>query len=125
MSKIILIAEDHADIRSMTKYLLESFDCDVIEAKDGYEAVTQAKSIRPDLILMDIAMPIMNGITAAHLIRRSDELASVPIVAVTTYGGEYIDTEDDFGFDRVLQKPLNSEDITLLMHDFLGLETSH
>lgn len=125
MPKTILIAEDYADIRSMTKYLLQSFGCDVVEAKDGFEAVNQARSVRPDLILMDIAMPIMNGITAAHLIRTTDDLKSIPIVAVTTYGGEYIDTEDDFGFDRVLQKPLKSEDIKLLIDDFFGLETAH
>jgi CheY-like chemotaxis protein len=125
MSKTILIAEDYADIRSMTKYLLQSFGCDVVEARDGFEAVEQAKSVRPDLILMDIAMPVMNGITAAHLIRKTDNCVGIPIVAVTTYGGEYIDTEDDFGFDRVLQKPLKSDDIEHLIHDFLGVETVH
>jgi CheY-like chemotaxis protein len=125
MSKTILIAEDYADIRSMTKYLLQSFGCDVVEARDGFEAVEQAKSVRPDLILMDIAMPVMNGITAAHLIRKTDDCVGIPIVAVTTYGGEYIDTEDDFGFDRVLQKPLKSDDIEHLIHDFLGVETVH
>ncbi|HKX84472.1 MAG TPA: response regulator [Pyrinomonadaceae bacterium] len=125
MSKTILIAEDHADIRSMTRYLLQSFGCGVIEARDGYEAVKQAKSLRPDLILMDIAMPVMNGITAAHLIRTADSCREIPIVAVTTYGGEYVDTEDDFGFDRVLQKPLQSEDIQSLIQDFLGVETVH
>ena len=125
MSKTILIAEDYADIRSMTKYLLQSFGCDVVEARDGFEAVEQARSVRPDLILMDIAMPVMNGITAAHLIRKTDDCVGIPIVAVTTYGGEYIDTEDDFGFDRVLQKPLKSDDIEHLIHDFLGVKTVH
>lgn len=124
MPKTILVAEDNADIRAMTRYLLESFGCDIVEAKDGYEAVTQAKALLPDLILMDIAMPIMNGITAAHLIRTSAETAGVPIVAVTTYGGEYIDSEDDFGFDRILQKPLKNEDIRLLIQDFFGMETA-
>lgn len=125
MTKTVLIAEDHADIRSMTKYLLESFGCDVIEAKDGYEAVKQATGTHPDLILMDIAMPVMNGITAAHLIRTTDDCGNIPIVAVTTYGGEYIETGDDFGFDRVLQKPLKSEDIKLLIEDFFAMETAH
>jgi CheY-like chemotaxis protein len=125
MSKTILIAEDYADIRSMTKYMLQSFGCDVIEAKDGYEAVKEAKSHRPDLILMDIAMHVMNGITAAALIRSNGDCDGIPIIAVTTYGGEYLDAEDAYGFDRVIQKPINMNDLKNLLDEYFEVETVH
>ena len=125
MPKTILIAEDYADIRSMTKYMLQSFGCDVIEAKDGYEAVKEAKSHKPDLILMDIAMPVMNGITAAALIRSADNCDDIPIIAVTTYGGEYLDAEDAYGFDRVIQKPINMDDLKDILDEYLEAETVH
>ncbi|HTK38510.1 MAG TPA: response regulator, partial [Pyrinomonadaceae bacterium] len=69
MEKTVLIAEDYADVRSMTRIMVETCGYSVVEAQDGYEALEAAKERRPDIILMDIAMPLMNGITSAGLIR--------------------------------------------------------
>ena len=119
MLKTVLIAEDHSDIRLMTKFMVESFGYKVIEARDGYEALEEAKECHPDLILMDIAMPIMNGITAATLIRKSGSCDDVPIVAVTAYGKEYIDHPGEFGFDEVVQKPVVMEEMQGLLNQYL------
>ena len=115
MSKTVLIVEDHDDIRHMTKYMVESFGYNVIEARDGYEAVEEAKDGNPDLILMDIAMPIMNGITSATLIRNSGKCSKIPIVAVTAYGKEYINLAGEFGFDKVVQKPVFMDEMGQLL----------
>ncbi|MBA2333733.1 MAG: response regulator [Acidobacteriota bacterium] len=119
MLKTVLIAEDHADIRLMTKFMVESFGYNVVEARDGYEALEEAKECHPDLILMDIAMPVMNGITAATLIRKSGRCDDVPIVAVTAYGKEYINRAGDFGFDEVVQKPVVMEEMQDLLNQYL------
>lgn len=122
MHQKILLVEDHDDIRLMTKFMVQSFGYDVIEARDGYEALEEAKGNIPDLILMDIAMPIMNGITAATLIRKSSGCESIPIIAVTAYGKEYLHLAGDFGFDCVIQKPLAMEEMGLLLHSYLDKE---
>lgn len=104
--KKVLIAEDYADIRLMTRIMVESLGYDVIEARDGYEAYEAAKEFHPDIILMDIAMPVMNGITAATMIRGLEGYSDVPIIAVTAYGEHYADTAGEFGFDRLMAKPV-------------------
>ncbi|MEO8648447.1 MAG: response regulator [Acidobacteriota bacterium] len=122
MHKTVLIAEDHPDIRFMTKFMVESFGYEVIEARDGSEAFDEARLGHPDLILMDVAMPIMNGITSARLIRATEECANVPIVAVTAYGRDYIDDAGAYGFDEVVSKPVVIEEMRELCVKYLGPE---
>src|SRR5687768_15088102 len=89
VNKKVLVAEDENDLRKMMKILLEMQGFIVIEAADGYEAVEKALDQLPDLILMDIAMPVMGGLESARTMRLHDELNDVPIVAVTAYGDFY------------------------------------
>src|SRR5215204_4587873 len=84
--KVVLVAEDETDLRKMMKILLELHGFDVIEAADGYEAVEKAIDRAPNLILMDMAMPVMSGLDSARTIRLHGELDDVPIIAVTGYG---------------------------------------
>jgi CheY-like chemotaxis protein len=107
MRKRVLVAEDYEDIRGMMKAFLEHGGFEVLEAADGYEAVQKALDDRPDLILMDIAMPIMDGIQATTAIRQHDDLAEVPIVAVTAYADFYYDRALDVGCNDVIQKPVD------------------
>ena len=125
MSKTVLIADDYADVRSMTKYLLESFGYDVIEARDGFEALKEAKAQRPDLILMDVAMPQMNGITSATLIRLAKDCENIPIIAVTAHGQEYLEHEEEFGFDHIVQKPVLIDDLKQIVDRFLENGRDH
>src|SRR5688572_22498778 len=107
VNKRVLVAEDETDLRKMMKILLELHGFDVIEAADGYEAVEKAVDESPDLILMDIAMPVMSGLDSARTIRLHEELDSVPIVAITAYGDFYDIRARDAGCTDVLHKPLN------------------
>lgn len=119
MAKTVLVVEDQSDIRSLTKFIVESIGYNVIEAANGYEALRQADSRIPDLILMDIAMPQMNGITSAALIRNSKNGRSIPIIAFTSYGKEYMEMADSFGFDKVVQKPLDEAHMKILLDEYL------
>ncbi len=85
---IILIAEDFDDTRLMMKLLLEMRGHSVIEAANGQEAVEIATSQRPDLILMDLNMPVLDGISATRLLHERPETAGVPVVAVTAHCGD-------------------------------------
>jgi CheY-like chemotaxis protein len=119
MSKKVLVVEDHEDIRKMMKILLEIYGYDVLEAQDGLEAVENVRQYHPDLILMDLAMPVMDGIMAAKAIRKDREFDDVPILAVTGYGKDYAQKAIESGCDEVLQKPLNFNRLRPLLSQYL------
>ena len=85
MSKCILVVEDQADNRRILRDLLSNAGYELIEAESGEEALTAVEAQRPDLILMDIQLPVMDGYEATRRIRSKPELKSIPIIAVTSY----------------------------------------
>ena len=119
MPKKVLIVEDHEDIRCMMTVMLSFNGYQVIEAKDGYEAVEVAIREKPDLILMDIAMPILDGIDATRAIRRHAELAYIPIVALTAYGDFYEDKACAAGCNEVIQKPVDFDRLQPLVEKYV------
>ena len=123
MRKRVLVAEDYQDIRRMMKILLECRGYEVLEASDGYEAVKKAVSDSPDLILMDIAMPVMDGLQATEAIRKHEDLAEVPIVAVTAYGDFYGERARNAGCTDVLQKPLDFGQLEPMVESYISRES--
>jgi CheY-like chemotaxis protein len=109
--KKVLIAEDYADIRQMTRIMIELIGFDVIEAANGYEAVEMARSNKPDAVLMDIAMPELNGITAATMIHQIDSCRDIPIIAITAFGRDYLNEAGAYGFDAVIEKPVDMDEL--------------
>jgi two-component system, cell cycle response regulator DivK len=85
MSKRILIVEDQEDNRTILRDVLSTVGYDLIEAFNGEDAVRLAQSERPDLILMDIQLPLMDGYEATRRIKATPELNAIPIIAVTSY----------------------------------------
>lgn len=82
-SPVVLIVEDHDDTREMLQLLLQAFGCRVIPAHDGEEAMSLAEKSLPDLILMDMRMPHLDGLSVTRLIRSHPTLNEIPIIAVT------------------------------------------
>jgi CheY-like chemotaxis protein len=121
LRKKVLIAEDYADIRQMTRIMIESIGFDVIEAANGFEAIEQAKMNRPDVVLMDIAMPMLNGITAASMIHQLDECRDIPIIAITAFGREYVDQASEYGFDAIIEKPVDMDELKLILESRLNV----
>ena len=105
MKKKILIAEDDLDMLNLYEAVL-SKDFEAIPATNGKEAVDLAVAEVPDLILMDIMMPVMDGLEATRLIRQNPKTRSIPIIAVTALGGRK-DKEKclQSGCDDYLSKP--------------------
>ena len=85
MSKHILVVEDQPDGRQIIRDMLASTDYEITEAENGEEALAAIAKQRPDLILMDIQLPIMDGYTATRRIKDDAALRSIPIIAVTSY----------------------------------------
>ena len=120
MSKRILVVEDTEDNRQIIRDLLSSVGYELIEATDGAEGVALAQSQHPDLILMDIQLPEMDGYEATRRIRAIPELARVPIVAVTSYApsGDEAKTREA-GCDGYVAKPFSPRQLLAKVREFL------
>lgn len=104
MSKTILLVEDTDDIRSALRLLLEMRGYTVIEAGDGLEALALAIEHLPDLILMDLAMPVHDGVEATRSIRAETSTSLIPIIAVSSYEGNMKMSAIIAGCNEVLTK---------------------
>jgi len=120
MPKTVMIVEDYADVRMMMKILIRSHGYIVIEAADGFEALEKSVQYHPDLILMDLAMPIMDGATATRLIRKIEGCENISIVALTAYSNTSFNKAIEAGFDDVLIKPLHFEKLEPLLNHYLS-----
>jgi two-component system, cell cycle response regulator DivK len=104
----VLLVEDNLDNRDMMKFLLERAGYVVSTADTGVEALATAHHEKPDVILMDLSMPEMDGWTAAKEIKKDPLLADVPLIAVTahTLPGDRRKALES-GFDSFISKPIN------------------
>jgi two-component system, cell cycle response regulator DivK len=120
MSNRILLIEDNEDNRQIIRDLLTSLGCELIEAVDGVEGVAMAQSHRPDLILMDIQLPEIDGYEATRQIRAVPELAQVPIIAVTSYvlSGDEAKARDA-GCNGYVAKPFSPRELLAKIREFL------
>jgi two-component system cell cycle response regulator DivK len=121
MSKRILVVEDQEDLRGVLRDLLSGSGYTVIEAGNGETGVAKAKSDRPDLILMDIQMPVIDGYEATRRIKVDPDLKSIPIVAVSSFamkGDE--EKARAAGCDHYVTKPYSPMQLLRLVRDLIG-----
>lgn len=85
MPRVILVIEDNEQNRYLATFLLEQKGYTVLSAVDGHEGIEMAKALVPDVILLDIQLPTMDGYAVATVLRRIDKLKHLPIIAVTSY----------------------------------------
>jgi CheY-like chemotaxis protein len=117
----VLIVEDDEDNRLMLKIMLEMWNYRVIEAENGEEAVVCAQERRPDLILMDLKMQLLSGLEATRQIRRSAEIAAVPIIFVSGCAeAGYRRAALDAGGNEYLIKPIVFEHLEQVVAKYLG-----
>lgn len=120
MAKRILIVEDTEDNRRILRDLLSSAGFDICEAHDGRTAVAAAAAFMPDLILMDIQLPVMDGYEAIRHIKANHSLAATPIIAVTSYALSG-DEEKAWaaGCDGYIAKPFSPRQILAKIRELL------
>lgn len=108
----ILVAEDNPANRELLRERLEARGYSVTEACNGQEALEMIAQSRPDLLLLDISMPVLDGFATVRKIRENPELSALPVLAVTAYAmqGDR-DKVLNAGFDGYLSKPINARDL--------------
>jgi two-component system cell cycle response regulator DivK len=123
MSKKILIAEDSSVIQNLSKKILENQNYLILSAKNGKEVISMLSKEPIDLILMDINMPQMDGMTCAREIRKSADpaVAKVPIIAITGNARNYSESDfSDAGFNDFLPKPLDFDRLVELVKKYIA-----
>lgn len=120
MSRRILVVEDQEDNRQILRDLLASADYEAVEAWDGEAALKAVAASRPDLILMDIQLPGLDGYEVTRRIKADPALREIPIIAVTSYalsGDE--DKARAAGCDAYVTKPYSPRQLLLKIREFL------
>lgn len=120
MSKLILVVEDQEDNRRILRDLLSSADYDMVEAEDGEAALVAVKQHRPDLILMDIQLPLMDGYEATRRIKADPDLNGIPVIVVTSYAlsGDEAKARAA-GCDAYVTKPYSPRQLLAKIREYL------
>jgi two-component system cell cycle response regulator DivK len=121
MSKRILVVEDQEDLRGVLRTLLTGSGYEMLEAADGEAGVAKAKSEAPDLILMDIQLPVLDGYDATREIKADPMLAGTPIIAVSSFamkGDE--ERARAAGCDHYVTKPYSPIQLLRIIRGFLS-----
>jgi len=120
MSKKILVVEDQEDNRQILRDLLSSAGYEMSEAGDGQEALAAVAKQRPDLILMDIQLPVMDGYEATRRIKSDPKTRSIPIIVVTSYALSGDESKArDAGCDAYVTKPYSPRALLAKIKEFL------
>jgi len=112
----VLVVDDNADTRVVVRWMLERWGCRVLEASNGREAFETTVESRPDLVLMDLSMPVVDGYDAIRSIRGREEFSNLPIIAVTAF--DRADSRDGAtaaGCDYYLSKPIDFKRLEVLV----------
>ncbi|HJX83062.1 MAG TPA: response regulator [Candidatus Angelobacter sp.] len=122
MSKKILLVDDSNTTILMEQMILKNYTrYESVTATDGLEAIQRALEEKPDLVLMDVVMPRMNGFEACKRMRLEEELQETPIILVTTRGEEqYVEAGYQSGCNDYITKPINSRELVALLDSYLG-----
>jgi CheY-like chemotaxis protein len=106
--KTVLVADDNPVSRELIREILETDDCEVIEACDGREALEKLRQHQPDLALLDIQMPVLDGNAVIRELRADSRFSQLPVVALTAYAMQG-DREKALalGFDSYITKPID------------------
>ena len=120
MSKLILVVEDQEDNRRIMRDLLTSVGYEVIEAVTGEEGVATAESHPPDLILMDIQLPGLDGYEATRQIKANPDLEHIPIIVVTSYALSGDDVKAfEAGCNAYVSKPFSPRELLAKIREYL------
>ena len=117
----ILVADDEEDLRELVSYRLSRSGYEVVEAVDGQEAFELATERTPDLMVLDVMMPRLDGYELTRRVREEDSLRSVPVILLTARSQETdVSRGFDVGADDYLKKPFNPDELVARVRAVLG-----
>jgi chemosensory pili system protein ChpA (sensor histidine kinase/response regulator) len=120
----VMVVDDSITVRKVTTRLLERHDFEVITAKDGVDAVTVLTDTIPDVMLLDIEMPRMDGFELATIIRHDERLKEIPIIMITSRTGEkHRQRAESIGVNRYMGKPYNEVDLLDTINSLLAKDS--
>jgi CheY-like chemotaxis protein len=120
---LVLVVEDHEDTRFLLKYLLTMRGLDVAEAANGEEAVDMAERLHPGLILMDVSLPRLDGLSAMRRMRELATLGEVPVIFLSGHAEPAAQARArDAGCDDYLIKPLDIGRLDRVLAQYFGVE---
>jgi CheY-like chemotaxis protein len=119
--RTILIVDDFDDTRLLLRTWLQKKGFRVVEAENGNHAITAAEASHPDLIIMDVEMPELDGLAATRKIRELKDFSAVPIVAVSAYGADqYRDYALAAGCNEYVSTPFEPDELEELIRQLIG-----
>ncbi len=120
MSKVILAVEDEPRNLKLIKDLLHVAGYETLEATDGRKGIELAKAHRPDLILMDISMPVMDGIEATKALKANAETKNIPIIALTSHAMKEDEEKiREAGCNGYITKPIDTREFLRMVAEYL------
>jgi CheY-like chemotaxis protein len=121
---LILLAEDNDDTRGVYSLILRHFGFDVAEAVTGLEAVEAARARQPNLVLMDIGLPVLDGWQASRMLKSEAATASIPLIAFSARVYSTADLGGRATFDGYILKPISPLELVRRVQAYLGLLSS-
>ena len=117
----VLVVDDEPDIVEILSYNLMKANYEVSKAYNGYQAVSFAIKDHPDLIIMDIRMPEMDGIEACRMIKKNDALKDIPVLFLTADNDEYVSlSASEAGGDHFVTKPVRPSILMEMIHELIA-----
>lgn len=118
--KKILLVDDEPDLVKVTTYRLKKMGYDVVAGVTGQEALDLIRSEKPDLVLLDLRLPVIDGLDVCKKVKADKKLKDIPIILFTASTGSIVDNVKEVGADGYLIKPFNQEQLAAELKKFLG-----
>lgn len=123
-TRMVMVVDDSVTVRKVTSRLLERHDYEVVLAKDGLDAITKLEEVRPDIMLLDIEMPRMDGFEVASLVRHNPNLVGLPIIMITSRTGEkHRERAFQIGVNAYMGKPFQEQQLLETIAELLAAAT--
>ena len=125
IEKTVLLVEDNEDNRIVYATVLEHFGYHVIEARDGAEGVRLARETHPDVVLMDISIPVIDGWRATSILKEDPDTTAIPVIALTAHAlPEDRERSTEVGCDGYLAKPCEPSRVLAEVRRVLGIQAT-
>jgi two-component system alkaline phosphatase synthesis response regulator PhoP len=121
MPKKILIVDDEPDVLKVVAFRMNKLDCEIYTAIDGQDAWEKAKQIKPDLILLDLRLPLLDGTEVCRRVKADAELSHIPVILLSASADVLVEKVNLCNADTYLLKPFNAEELLNTVKKFLSI----